>query len=154
MPRWRGRRPCRVPDLLTLMIGPSSVDGFTEAELEFGWERHGRELLEGNTRPGARPWGWWRFVAGEDQPRDRWNSEIGQVEDYGLETIRLAELGELSDDELAAIRERANEGRARIGSDDERISGGWRNTSGAVSLDVQAVELCNAVQAAVERGRS
>jgi hypothetical protein len=55
--------------------------------------------------------------------------------------LRLAELGELRPDELAAVRERANEARLRVGTAAERISGGGRDSSGAVSMDARAAEL-------------
>jgi hypothetical protein len=55
--------------------------------------------------------------------------------------LRLAELGELRPDELAAVRERANEARLRVGTAAERISGGRRDSSGAVSMDARAAEL-------------
>jgi hypothetical protein len=74
--------------------------------------------------------GWWVFEAGEDKPRG-----------FDAEALRLAELGELRPDELAAVRERANEARLRVGTAAERISGGGRDSSGAVSMDARAAEL-------------
>jgi hypothetical protein len=75
----------------------------------------------------------------------------GRMEGVGDETVRLAELGELTAEELAALREEANEARLRVGTDAERISGGGRNTPGAVSMDAQAVELWERVEAALPR---
>jgi hypothetical protein len=76
----------------------------------------------------------------------------GRVEGVGDETVRLAELGELTAEELAALGEEANEARLRVGTDDEQISGGGRNTPRAVSVDVRAVELWERVEAARQRG--
>ena len=53
-----------------------------------------------------------------------------------------------SDEEVAAIREAANEARLRVGTDAERISDGWRKYG--VSLDQQAVELWEDVHAAIK----
>jgi hypothetical protein len=65
------------------------------------------------------------------------------------ETVRLAELGELTAAELAALHEAATEARLRIGTDSEKISGGWRQTPGAVSMDARDVELWERVEAAL-----
>jgi hypothetical protein len=59
----------------------------------------------------------------------------------------LAELGALTADELAALREEVNEARLRIGTDSERTSGGWRKHG--VSLDQQTVDLWEAVESAM-----
>lgn len=131
MPRLRnrgydptGRK--RIDLLIALRMGPNVNDyGFTDDELRVGWELYGNEILTGKQGrgPGTRPWGCWRFVAGEEQPRDRWNSETCHMEELGIETNRLAELGELTRKELAAIEEDANVARPRIGTPSERISG-------------------------------
>jgi len=107
---------------LELTIGPST---HSLEELELGWRCHGNEVMEDYVGPpGTRPWGWWAFEAGEELPRERWNSEAGRLENRGAETVRLAELGELTDSELAALRERANEARLRIGTPREVLSDG------------------------------
>jgi hypothetical protein len=54
--------------------------------------------------------------------------------------LRLAELSRLTDGELAALQERANEARLRIGTSREVLSNGD-------SLDRRAVELFEAVRA-------
>jgi hypothetical protein len=56
---------------LCLSIGPTTRDRFTEAQLRRGWQVYGGELLrqELPLSPGRRPWGWWRFVAGESGRR-------------------------------------------------------------------------------------
>jgi hypothetical protein len=84
-----------------------------------------------NGPAGTRPWAWWVFDLGEEMPRGGWAAEA----------IRLAELGELRDDELAALHERANEARLRIGIPREVLSDGH-------SMDRAAVELFEAVRAA------
>jgi hypothetical protein len=126
-----------------LSMGPSTMDRFTEPQLRRGWQVYGGELLR-EERPflsGTRPWGWWRFEAGEERPRPR-----------GDQTVRLAELGELRDEELAKLRERANEARLRVGTPHERVSGGALGLSPeAYSVDAQAVELWERVEAALKR---
>ena len=56
-------------------------------------------------RYGCRAWGWWVFEVGERPPKQQ--------------ELRLAELGELTDEELAEISERANVARAQVGTDAE-----------------------------------
>ncbi len=58
------------------------------------------------------------------------------------EPIRLAQLGLLRDDEIAAIAARAAEARTRIGTPAEHVSG-----DGGYRPDVLAVELHEAVTA-------
>jgi len=60
--------------------------------------------------------------------------------------VRLAELGELRPDELAALGEGATEARLRVGTPRERISGG--NRESGVSVDAAAVALWDAVELA------
>jgi hypothetical protein len=55
------------------------------------------------------------------------------------ETLRLAELRELTAGELAALRERATEAKLRVGTDRERLADGR-------SVDARAVELWDAVR--------
>lgn len=81
---------------------------------------------------GWRPWAWWAFEAGEQRP------------DPDGETVRLAQLGELTAEELAVLREEALEARLRIGTDSELISNG-------TSLDQRAVQLAEAVERALDR---
>lgn len=112
--------------LFDLLIG--SVGEFTEEELRLGWLYHGRSLMDDyRGPPGTRPWGWWRFEAGEELP-------AGQ----DAQARRLAELGELTEYERAALQERANEARTRIGTGAELISGG-------ISVDRRRVELWECV---------
>ena len=93
-----------------LLIGPTDRDPFTFEDLEVAWRHHRDELLRRHAgRDGRRPWGWWEFEAGEEQPRG------------DDETVRLAELGELTDAELAALHERATEAGLRIGTPAERL---------------------------------
>jgi hypothetical protein len=123
----------RIFDLeLDLLIG--SRGEFTEAEPERGWRVDGRELTEGaRARSGCwRPWGWWRFEAGREEPC------------RAEEVVYLAECGELTDAEVAAIAERANEARIRIGTPAEHCGG----TDGSYRPDRDAVKLHEAVIAA------
>jgi hypothetical protein len=148
-----GGRQCPTLDLL---MGPTKGEHeYTLEELEVFWELYGDEILSGRQgrSHGRRPWAWWQFEAREPMPRARWipgeGSHLGRMEGVGDETVRLAELGELTAEELAALREEANEASMRIGTDAEHISRGWRNTPGAVSMDGRAVELWERVGAAL-----
>jgi hypothetical protein len=80
--------------------------------------------------PGHRPWAYWKFELGENEP------------DGDDAAIRLAELGLLRDDEIAAITERANEARMRIGTPAEHHGPNYWP-------DRDAVELHEAVQRAL-----
>ena len=116
---------------LELIIGPAMGE-FTDEQLELAWHAYGEEIMAA-ARPssaGTRPWAYWEFELKEARP------------DGDDEAIRLAELGLLRDDEIAAIAERANEGRARIGTTAEHVY--W----GGGSADVEAVELHEAVKRA------
>ena len=145
MPRIRERLWRHEPTVnaaIDLTMGPTDAEGeLTVDQLEVAWEIEGDRLMSEYRGPaGTRPWAHWWFDLGEQQPAD-----------WAAETVRLGELGELGADELAALRERANEARLRIGTDSERISGGWRENG--VSMDVRAVELFEAVLAAGEAQR-
>jgi hypothetical protein len=97
--------PDDVSVTLDLLLGRSTEP--TEEQLELAWEAYGEEIMgnnQGRGLPGTRPWAYWRFELGEDRP------------DGDDAAIRLAELGLLRDDEIAAIAERANEARMRIGT--------------------------------------
>jgi hypothetical protein len=130
---------------LDLLMGPTDAPwGYTVEELEILWEQRRDEIMAGRhgRHDGRRPWAWWAFEAREPQP---WNLDTGWAD----ETVRLAELGELTAAELAALHEAATEARLRIGTDSEKISGGWRQTPGAVSMDARDVELWERVEAAL-----
>jgi hypothetical protein len=95
--QWRYEPSCALTN--ALVLGP---EGFSEVTLEMlqtGWLAARDALLEScrrNPNPAWRPWGWWAFEAGEPQP----NSE----ED---EAARLAQLGELREEELSELEHRA-----------------------------------------------
>lgn len=154
-PRHRAVAPARHFDLLwTLRTGLCDGDGFSDEDLRVGWDVYGEALMEERHPAGTRPWGWWAFVVGEPRPEPRWNQAARRLEDPHVETARLAELGELTPEDLAALREDANEAKLRVGTDSERISGGWRKHG--VSLDQQAVELWETVESTVgaQRGNA
>jgi hypothetical protein len=134
-------RRSRAEIQLALVMGPTTLDGFTEAQLKRGWTMFRSKLMPRHHygRP-TRPWGWWKFEAGEDQPRG-----------FDAQTLRLAELGELRDDELAAVRERAYEARLRIGTGSEHISA--KGTDMEQRPDREAVELWERVEVALSRRR-
>jgi hypothetical protein len=144
MPRLREllwRHEPRVNASIDLLMGPTDAPGeLTVDQLEVAWQiERDRLLSEYRGPPGTRPWAWWWFDLGEQQPHD-----------WAAEAVRLAELGELRDDELAALRERANEAKLRVGTPRERVSGGSLRYGGCavVSVDRRAVELFEAVRTA------
>jgi hypothetical protein len=118
--------------VFTLMLGPTEGE-FVDEQLELGWRVYGEELMADLAArpglPGTRPWAYWEFELKEERPARS-----------GQEAIRLAELGLLRDDELAAIAERANEARVRIGTTAEHYG-----------ADRRAIELHEAVKKAFGR---
>jgi hypothetical protein len=116
--------------VIALIMGPHDDCPYSEAQLRSAWEVRREESLRHPRRPGTRPWAFWRLEIGEEPPED------------DDEPIRLAELGLLRDDEIAAIAERANEGRPRIGTTAEHYGPNYRP-------DVRAVELHEAVKRAL-----
>jgi hypothetical protein len=120
---------------LELMIGPVAGYGPTVDDLALAWELQGEEVMSDyHGAPGTRPWAYWTFDLDQPQPSG-WDAEA----------VRLAILGLLEPGELAALRERANEARLRVGTDRERISGG--NRESGVSVDAAAVEVWERVSA-------
>ena len=89
-----------------LMLGPGPLSVDLDAEdLAVGWRIHGAEIMAGWQRQhGSRPWGWWVFEKGEEPP----------PREPGANEIRLAELGELTEEECAALAKRAAEARAQL----------------------------------------
>lgn len=88
---------------LALLIGRVEGDGLSDEDLRLAWHYHRGKLVDEYSGPlGSRPWGWWAFEAGEEMPCRE------------VEPLRLAELGELRPEEVAALRERANEARLRV----------------------------------------
>jgi hypothetical protein len=117
------------------MMGPTVGFGPTVEDLAVAWELRGEDVMSDyQGRAGTRPWAYWAFDLGEPKPSG-WDAEA----------VRLAELGLLEPDELAALRERANEARLRVGTPAERIAGG--NRASGVSVDAAAVELWDRVLA-------
>ena len=95
---------------LALAIGPTEGDGLPSMICGSAGDTTETGCCAEH-RSCARPWGWWAFEAGEEMPLKR-----------DEETLRLAEFGELTDVELAALRERANEAKLRVGTDREHVS--------------------------------
>lgn len=109
---------------LDLLIGPTGQ--FTDAELERGWKIYGPELTDhvrAGSQPGWRPWSWWRFEADREEPSDP----------EGV--AYLAARGELTDREIAAVAERANEARMRVGTPREHHGPDCHPDRDAVDLD-------------------
>jgi hypothetical protein len=97
-------RPLTLLETLHLLMGApvGRVSPFhNDEDMRAAWAAHGHQLLEQH-RAGSRPWSWWRFVAGEDRPSTTW-AMSGLPFPFTPETMRLAELGELTDRELANL---------------------------------------------------
>jgi hypothetical protein len=122
---------------LVLTVGPPGPGAVDDDDLRAGWELFGADLVAG-AGDCQRPWGYWTFELGEGQPRNPADA-----------VVRLAELGELTSGELAALEERANEARLRVGTGRELLSGG--NAKSGVSLDAAAVALWERVREALPR---
>ena len=91
-------------------------------------------------RDGSRPWGWWVFEKGEAPP----------PQEPGADVIRLAELGELSEAECAALAKRAAEARAQIESGMPKpyvATGGGRR----LDFEQEAIDLWERVQEALRQ---
>ena len=76
MARLRGRAAAATGreqlDLVEALRADLYKHDFTEEELHAAWDLYGAQIMaEGGRGPGTRPLGWWRFVAGEEPPRDR-----------------------------------------------------------------------------------
>lgn len=140
---------------MALNIGPTTWDNFSDEDLRVGWEHHRERLMaQGVDVPGRRPWGWWFFEAERDEHLTPYPLDPeGSVEErskaidayYREPVVWLAEHGHLRDDEIAAIAERANEAKLRVGTDAERTGSG-----GVDRPDRRAVELYEAVKGALK----
>jgi hypothetical protein len=123
-----------------LMLGPAPIweDDFTDEDLEIGWRLHGQRIME-EWKPyrGSRPWGWWRF-----------ETETGEEPELapGASEIMLAQLGELTDDEFAAIARRAAEAQAQLDSGivPYIATGGGRR----INFEEEAIDLFKRIQEA------
>jgi hypothetical protein len=98
-----------------LDTGPWACEQVSDEELRAAWAADRDEIMRSylagdrlTARAGRRPWPFWRFDLGEDQP---------EGDD---EPIRLAELGLLSSEELAVLKRWADEARPRIGTEREQ----------------------------------
>ena len=86
--------PDEVGVALDLLLEPSGE--YSLEELEAAWEAFGHRHANAGVGRGWRSWGYWRFEIGEDPPEDRLQ-----------QPVRLAELGELTDEERAKLAEDA-----------------------------------------------
>ncbi len=130
MPRLRdgGLRPGfdpAKPATIDLRLGP--VDGeLSVDELELAWSVQRERIMTLYAEPayaGARPWAYWAFDLEEEMP----DGDLA-------EAVRLAELGELRLDELAALKEQAVEAGLRVGTDAEHHGPDCWPDRAAVSL--------------------
>lgn len=140
MPRLRDRRwryEATIDATVALIMGPTDgPNEMTVDELAVAWEVERDRIMSAYGGPaGTRPWGFWQFDLGEPMPAGN-----------GAEAVRLAELGLLTVEEAAALQERANESRLRLGTDREQVSGGNRETG--VSMDRRHVDVWEAVERA------
>jgi hypothetical protein len=105
--RYDPESPERLDIYLDLIMGPHGR--FTEDQLRIAWEvERDNFRKESRAHPGRRYWGYWKFECGEDPPSEH------DLQLPWPEAIRLAELGDLHPDEIAALQERANESQLRI----------------------------------------
>jgi hypothetical protein len=93
------RRQWTLIDDLDLKLGilrPSWSEDEFVAAAEEAWQRRGARIVETErrVRPGHRPWAWWVFDADEIMPA---------LDD---EPARLAQRGDLDDEEITAVIER------------------------------------------------
>ena len=91
-------RPLDLEELFELAIGPDGESAFdSEAEREAAWRHHGDAVMENAARqPGDRPFGYWLYDVGVEEPPTR------------LERVLLLhERGLLTDEELRRIRAEA-----------------------------------------------
>src|SRR4051812_26568853 len=105
MPRRRRFAKRLEVDEFEFVLGPDCgrpLSPFAErvrlAALERAWHSpRGEAALDKyvSRQPGRRPWAWWAFDSNERMPG------------WGAETVRLAELGVLDADEIAAVIDRA-----------------------------------------------
>jgi hypothetical protein len=97
--------------VMALTLGPSPVVAFTDGQLRRAWSVYRDEVMGGRRSPGTRPFGFWAYEVGEDPPGDD-----------PAEALRLLELGRLDADEIAAVRERAEEWIEFAGRDDTAVT--------------------------------
>jgi hypothetical protein len=87
---------------LWLSLGPHDLcEPPTREQLQVAWEIERDNMMDHcrrNPNKGWRPWAWWEFDAGEPKP-----------EHEAQEALRLYELGELSADDVEAVKRRAIE---------------------------------------------
>ena len=123
---------------LCLTIGPAPLwDDFTEEDLEVGWRIHGAKLMQGwEFRDASRPWGWWVFEQGEDPP----------PLEPGAKELRLAQLGEITDDECAALAKRAIEAKAKLDTGVESYVA--TGEGGRINFEQEAISLWERVREA------
>lgn len=92
----RSTRPLVPAEVVELVLGgtwdPAHTRFASDEDRRVVWHRH-RDRLLAQQWPGHRPHAWWAYEAGEDRPHRR-HGPFAQA-------VRLAELGELTDDEVA-----------------------------------------------------
>ena len=97
----RNRVPPKERVLFDLFLGPTmprgNVSEFSVEQLELAWWAYGAEIMGDwrGERPGFRPWAFWAFEVGEEEP---------ETEEERM--VRLAELDLLTEEELAELAER------------------------------------------------
>jgi hypothetical protein len=126
---------------IALTIGPMPLlDDFTEEDLEIAWRIHGAAIMSGSERRhGSRPGAWWIFDKGSEPP----------PMEPGAKELRLAELGELSEQEREDLAKRAAEARQRIegGNFNYVATGGGKRTR---DFEREHVEIHEAVERVAE----
>jgi hypothetical protein len=153
----RGRRTRR-GDPLRLEYGDERGTVFdSDDSRREAWEQRRESILADYIRPpyvGRRPWAFWRFDCGRDprvikdpgpwwraDDKDAYADELDRFHNEPI--IYLARHDYLTDRELDAIEQRADEARPRIGTPAEHIGSG-----GIDRADRRRVKLADAVSAA------
>lgn len=98
-------------DVWPWLVPESSVFE-SEAVRRKAWEAHREELLAEYIaeNPGRRPFAWWHYTAPDGYGRNRPVRTVSDLPDrwvgYSPEVANLDRLGELTDEEIEALRER------------------------------------------------
>ena len=142
-------------ELFALMLGHVGSVFASDEECRAAWVKRREEIMARDWPTGHRPWGWWAFEA--ERPKHlvsltevldfegTQDEEAEALDEYKTEPVEwMAAHGHLTAEEIAAITEKANEARPRIGTDSEHIGSG-----GVDRADQRAVKLYEAITAAL-----
>lgn len=123
---------------INLVVGPLPLCEYTDEELKAGWALLKDKIMRNGRKHGNRPWAWWVYEQGGDPP----------PLERGASEVRLAELGELTDEELAELAKRAADAEAVLESGIKCYvsTGGGRQ----INIEQDAIDLYERVKEALE----